>query len=328
MITGALSVTASALLSALSMENLLPYWWLIPPAIMGQGLYEILQNWAVRTKAFKLVSKTRIGQTVAGSFTKITLGFLGLRPAGLLVGQICLQAVGSPSLIRSFWSEFRYNRRWLTRKNLLFVALRYAEFPKYRLPSQLLLALATKAPLIYFAWQFGAGAAGQLGLALAVLAMPVLLFGRSTGQAYYAEIARIGSKRPEEIYRISKSIVKRLLFASLVPFAVLVLAGPLMFSVAFGEQWEEAGVFASVLSFYLLAQFISVPIANALSVFDRQRLFLLLNMTRVVGVLVMFCFCWLGDLSVVMTLMLYSGFLTLHYLFTCAAILKVIAKII
>ncbi len=54
-------ITAPALLGLLSMEEMLPYWWLLPLAIAGAGMYEFLSNWAVGKKAFKpLGNKTKV----------------------------------------------------------------------------------------------------------------------------------------------------------------------------------------------------------------------------------------------------------------------------
>jgi len=51
---------APPLLAVLSMDQLLPYWWLVPVAFAGTGLYELLTNWAVREKAFRPLAKTRV----------------------------------------------------------------------------------------------------------------------------------------------------------------------------------------------------------------------------------------------------------------------------
>jgi O-antigen/teichoic acid export membrane protein len=322
-ITLAFALIAPSFLRALSMEQLLPYWWLLPVAVTGTGLYEILQNWAIRTKSFKIITKTRMSQAIIGSSTKIILGFFGLKPLGLLIGQIFQQAGGTLSFIKSFRRTFALNSRWLTKNNLRFVAARYVEFPKYRLPSQFLLVLATKAPLFYFAWQFGKETTGQLGLALSMLALPMTLFGQSTAQAYFAEIAKIGKKQPIQIQNISKSIVKKLALVSLPPFLILLFAGPIIFSIAFGPQWRSSGVFASILSFYLVAQFVSSPLVNVLTVFDKQSLFVSINCVRIAGICAVLSASYLMNFTANTTLIMYSIILALHYLFTSILIFRI-----
>lgn len=317
-------VLAPAVLTLLSMGQLLPYWWLLPVAIAGTGLYELLINWAVREKAFKPLAKTRVWQSGIGVTVKIGLGFLGLKPLGLLIGQVFTQAGGIVSLLKSFNQKLKANFKRVSRKRMVFLLRRYADFPKYRLPSQFLLILSSQAPLLFFAWQFGAATTGQLGLALAMIALPITLFGRTTGQAYYAEIAKIGRRNPEKIYQVTKSITKKLFLGSIPPFLILIFLGPWLFQVAFGKIWREAGVFASILAVYLLTQFVSSPIVNAMNVFEKQKIFLMINLVRVVGMIIIFCISYSFFLSPDATMIVYSIGLSLHYIFTAYLVFRVI----
>ncbi len=312
------------ILEMLSMQALLPYWWLLIISVIGTGGYEILSQWAIREKAFKAYSKTQVQQSLSGAVVKIGLGLLNLKPLGLLVGQIVAQAGGILSLIIRFQHDFRANLQHVTKKRVLFMFKHYSSFPLFRLPSQFLLVFASQAPLLFSAKLFGAEITGQLGLALMALALPMSIFGQTMGQAYYAEIARIGRKNPNKIYELTKSITKKLFLLSILPFLVLLITGPSLFPLVFGEQWSLAGIFASILAFYLLAQFISTPLVNALTVFERQGMFLRINLVRVVGVLVVFGISTVAHLSAVQTMAIYSAALSLHYIFTSVVVFRVI----
>ena len=61
---------------------------------------------------------------------------------------------------------------------------KFVNYPVYRLPAQFLLSLSGKMPLLYFAWKFGAGMAGQVGLATTMLSIPVTLLGSSVGRLF------------------------------------------------------------------------------------------------------------------------------------------------
>lgn len=318
-------ISAPFLLGVLSMQELLPFWWLLPLAIFGTGLYELLSNWAVRDKAFKPLARTMVWQAVIGAITKIGLGLLGLKPLGLIIGQVFTQAGGVFSLFKNFLVKFKATWRYVSVKRIRFLFRRYADFPKYRLPSQFLLVFSTKAPLLFFAWQFGSDTTGQLGLALMILALPISLLGQTTGQAYYGEIAKIGRKQPEKIYIITKSITKKLFLVSIPPFLVLLLFGPWIFEILFGEVWREAGVFASILAIYLLAQFVSSPIVNAISVFEKQGFFFVINIIRLLVVITIFGFSYVFYLSPDKTIFVYSIGLTMHYIFTLFMVFKIIA---
>jgi O-antigen/teichoic acid export membrane protein len=314
------------ILGVLSMEQLLPYWWLLPLAVAGTGMYELLTNWAIRERAFKSLAKTQVWQQVLGASVKIVLGLFGFKPVGLLIGQIFSEAGGIISLLRSFFKKFSANIRHVSKKRIKFLMRRYSDFPKFRLPSQCLLVISTKAPLFYFAWQFGAETTGQLGLALTILALPISLLGQTTGKAYYGEIASIGRKNPVGIYNLTKSIIKRLFIASIVPFLALFLFGPSLFQFVFGVIWREAGTYASILSVYLLSQFISNPLVNIFNVFEKQKMYLMLNSVRTVILFVVFILSYTFELSPSHTIIIYSFVLTLYYIYISFMVFMVIHK--
>lgn len=309
-----LSFFAKPILTLLDMQLLLPYWWLLIFTVIGAGLYEILSQWAIREKAFRIIAKTRVWQSLSGSFVKIGLGLLALKPLGLLLGHMVTQAGGILSLANSFKKKFKARGRFVSKRRILFLLKHYSAFPKYRLPSQFLLVFSVQAPLIFSAKLFGAETTGQLGLALTALALPIALFGQTTGQAYYGEIAKIGRKNPGQIRKITKCVLKRLFILSIVPASILVMGGPWLFSVLFGEAWYNAGIFARILAIYLMAQFVSAPLMNVLNVFERQGLFLRVNVGRVILVVLIFSFSFYFDFSATLTIFFYSIVLTAHYL--------------
>ncbi|MDW7646360.1 MAG: lipopolysaccharide biosynthesis protein [Desulfuromonadales bacterium] len=308
-----LSLFARPILALLDMQLLMPYWWLLIIAVVGAGFYEILSQWATREKAFKVVAKTNVWQSICGSLVKIGLGLLALKPLGLLLGHVVTQAGGILSLTNSFKNKFRAGGRFVTKRRILFLLKHYSNFPKYRLPSQFLLVFSVQAPLIFSAKLFGAETTGQLGLALTALALPIALFGQTTGQAYYGEIAKVGRKNPEKIRKITKYVLKRLFMLSVVPALILVIYGPWLFSISFGEEWGRAGIFARILAIYLVAQFVSSPLMSVLNVFERQGLFLRFNVVRVSLVVLIFYFSFLFSFSPTLTIIIYSIVLTAHY---------------
>lgn len=306
-------VAGKLILSALSMEMLLPYWWLIPIGLLCVSAYEVVTLWATRHKAFKIMAKIQVWQMLLGAVVKIALGLLGIKPLGLLIGQVVQQSGGVLALTQHFLKSFKELRRSITGSRMRTVLQCYADFPKFRLPSQFLLVFSIQAPLLFSATLFGATTTGQLGLALMALGMPLQLLGTTTGKAYFSEIAKIGRHHPDKIRLITVSVIKRLFFLALAPCALLLFAGPSLFSLVFGEQWVQAGIFARILSVYLLFQFVSSPLANALTVFNKQRIFLLINIIRAVVVIAVFSIAFFNELTANLTIVLYSVCLSAHY---------------
>ena len=158
------------------------------------------------------------------------------------------------------------------------------------------------------------------------LALPMNLLGHSTSKAYYAEIATIGRKRPAEIRTLTYSVIKRLLLLALAPTLLLLLFGERLFAVAFGAEWAVAGEMASILAIYLLFQFMHAPASHLLSVFQGQRLLLMLNVQRAVLTAACFASGQLLELPIISVVLIYAVTLSAHYLFSLAMTLRVIPR--
>lgn len=315
------------ILAFFSMGQITFYWWLVPIAFAGTGLYELLSGWAIRKKEFNPLAKTKVWQKIIGDVVKVLFGFIGIRPLGLLIGYILNQAGGIIRLFKDFKIYFTDNVKHISRKRIIFFSKRYSDFPKYRIPSQFLLNLSSKAPLLYFAWHFGADTTGQIGLATMMLSLPISLIGYTTGKAYYAEIATIGKRMPEKIFKITKNVAQKLFLFSTIPFLVILFLGPLIFEIVFGVKWHEAGIFASILSPYLLAQFIYGPISEGiLSVFEKQSWVFIIELIRTTFVFIFFAISYFLDLGSEKTLLLYSIALTMHYAISTYILFFIINK--
>jgi len=308
----------------LSLDNMIEYWWIFPIAIFGSGLYEILKSWFIRQKNFKILAKTDIYVAFSGSIIKIGMGLIGYKSMGLLIGGAFVGLIGSAALLLKSYNSLKVYKKFLRLSRIRLLFLHYSEYPKYRLPSQFLLVLSIQAPFLMLTSFFGTEVVGQFSLALMVLNTPIALLGSSMGQAYYAEIAKIGKKQPSAILQITKDVVKKLFLFSLAPFFLLLLMAPLLFSWIFGEVWYMAGEFARALSVYLVAAFISAPLVNVFSVFEKQFLLLKLNIIRIIVLTVMFSLSYLLDLNSMQTILLYSVTMFLYYSYINYMVFKVI----
>ncbi|HRL75159.1 MAG TPA: oligosaccharide flippase family protein [Candidatus Accumulibacter phosphatis] len=310
------------LLGLVSMEVLAPYWWLIVLGIVGTGSYELLSMWATRRKAYRIIAQTQVFQSAVGSFLKIGLGLLALKPLGLLLGQVVAQSGGSGSFVARFRSDFQRTAGMVTLRRMAFTGRYYWGFPVYRLPSQFLMVFSMQAPLLFAAALYDAETTGQLGLAMMALALPVNLLGQSIGKAYYAEVARLSRKAPGKILEITKSVQKRL-FAIGVPSALAIIVfGPSLFSLIFGEIWFLAGIFASILAVSLLFQITSAPMIQVLNVFNQQKLFLAINGVRAIMLISLYLVFSITNLSAILFTIAYSGLMTLFYLAISYAVIR------
>lgn len=309
-----------------SAQQLQPYLWLMPIVFLGKGVYEALNNWAIRNKNFKLITRTKISQSVSSSGIKISLGILNVAPLGLFLGHIAQEAAGITSLFSklikvrpNFFSQFSW-------KQICYAAKRFRKFPLVQSWSQLLLAFGAQLPVLMIGSFYGIEVVGVFGLAQNMINMPMDLIGQSVAQVYYAEISKYGRNNPDKIYKLSLSIIKKLFFIGLIPVSVLITLGPWLFELVFGAEWIEAGVYARFLSFLILTRFISSPIANIFNVYEKQSLQLTLNIIRVVLVFTAFYVCNLFKLSALNSIGIYSILMTVYYAFLTIIVLRVVKK--
>lgn len=276
------------ILSWFNMQELAPWYWLIVFGITGTALYELFSLWATRKRDYKVIAKTQILQSLVGNASKIILGLLSYKPAGLLIGQFITQSAGISSFvkhgiydIRKYFSKIRFQKECLA-------IWYYQKFVWYRLPSQLLLAMCTQSPVIMMASLFDATTVGQFALAKMILMIPTSLIGQAISKAYYAEVAAIGKSDYTKIKRITLSVQNKLFLLGTGPIIFLAIFAPWLFKTFFGEEWVVAGEFARILSPYILLVIISTPIVQVINVVGSQAIFLIINTIRAISLVLLF----------------------------------------
>lgn len=302
-----------AILRLMSMDKLVPWWWLIVLGAMAAALYEMLSVWAIRKKAYRIIAKTQFTQSLVGEGLKLLLGLLAFKPLGLLLGQIATQGGGIGSFLVRFREDIRVQITNVASNRMWLMARYYGGFPAFRLPSQFLMVLSVQAPLMIASVLYGSEVTGQLGLALTALALPVNLIGHSIGQAFYGEIADIGKKDLLRIRKLSYAIQGRLFVVGIPIAAVLFVFGEYLFRIIFGSDWVDAGRYASLLAPFVLMQFTSAPLIQVLNIFNFQIGFFLINLLRIVGILVVFYLASYFDLKEEKFVLVISCFLFLFY---------------
>ena len=309
-----------------SAEQLQPYLWLMPVVFLGKGIYEALNNWAVRNRKFRLITRTKVSQWVSSAGVKIGFGAIGITPLGLFLGHIAQEAAGITSLFSKLIHlkpEFFKTFSWTGIKH---AAKRYRKFPLVQAWSQLLLALGAQLPVLMIGAFYGVEVVGVFGLAMGMINMPMDLIGQSVAQVYYAEISKYGKNNPEKIYKLSVSIIKKLFWIGLIPVAILLAFGPWVFKLVFGPEWIDAGVYARFLSILILTRFISSPITNIFNVYEKQSLQLKLNIIRVLLVFAAFYASSLFNLSALNSIGIYSILMTIYYAFLTIIVLRVVKR--
>jgi O-antigen/teichoic acid export membrane protein len=306
-------IYADFLLRLVSAEILAPWWILIPIGILLRAGYQIMSLWATRERAYKIISKTNVSQSVTGAIAKIGLGLLGFKPFGLLVGHILNEAGGLILFAKSFGSSFRRYLKFLSWRRIGLVAWHFRDYPIYRVPARTLMLFSSQAPLILSAMLYDSETTGQLALAFSMLALPVSLSSRNTAKAFYAEASSLGARNSCKIREMLAGILIRMGVLAILPTAALYFLSPYLFPIIFGSGWEQAGVFASNLAVCLAFQFLYAPASYVYYVYSGHTSLLFLNVQRAVLVVCVYIVCDYLSMSAEDAVLAYGIAISIHY---------------
>jgi len=264
----------SDLLSLLNAQVIERYAYLIPVAVYAAVLARVLAQWLVRNEAFSLSAKYGVITAFAMSAVKATLGLHWPTPGVLICANT---AVGLAGTGCTYWGWLR--QRHLTRQkeprqraglSLLNVAIKHRDFALLRTPQDLINALSQALPLLLLSAYFGSTAAGHYAIAIAVLGVPTALIGSSVMAVFYPRVTQ-AVQDGEDARSLIVRATSGMALAGAAPFLVLVIAGPVLFSWVFGDDWRTAGVYAQCLAPWLFMQFINQPAVAAVPALRIQR---------------------------------------------------------
>src|SRR5699024_9309969 len=98
-------------------------------------------------------------------------------------------------------------------------------------------------PTIVLAGYFGPASAGFYSVSRMVLGAPSQLIGKSVGDVFYPRINEAALNK-ENISNLIKKATLILALIGIIPFGLVILIGPNLFSFVFGNEWSVAGEYA------------------------------------------------------------------------------------
>jgi O-antigen/teichoic acid export membrane protein len=295
---------------------------IVAPALVFS---EILCCLAIRDRKYALLARTQASQAIVGSVAKVGFGLVGAAGLGLIIGHIMGQFAGIRLLIRvhwSWWLASRYKVKW---RNIKVVAGTFWQFPAYRLPSQMLLVLATQGPIIFVVWQYSANQSGQFALAISIVTAAVNIVGTSIARAFLGEAGEIyRHQRPRLVrYTIKMQALFVAIFAPLA-FLIYFFAQPLLW-LLLGPNWELAAELAPVLIIYGVAQIASAPVIQIFTFMKLQTMFLFINSVRLSVVGGLFLVARFSSMDIRDFTSNYTMLMVVFYVFVAVLVLNFLA---
>lgn len=286
--------------------------WFMPPMLLTWGLSLVLAHWSIRRGSFKVNAVSNLALSASQAVGQLALGLLHATATTLTLGYTLGSLVRSVLLLQALPGTDWALLRRVSLARMWALARAHWHYPVYSGSSALLQSTAQMLPAVFIAILYGPAAAGWFGLGQRVTGMPARMVGEAAAQAFLGEIAQA---KGQELHRLFTRTALRLFLLGAVGLSPLLLAGPPLFALIFGEAWRETGMIVQVLIPLHLARFVVTPLAQTLNVTGRQHLHLLASLLGTVALLASFALGALWGLTLLGTLLLYSLGSTLAFLF-------------
>lgn len=246
---------------------------LIPIFAFFFGGLQLIRNILISNKLFRKLSVLEIIRALATGILQ-TLFFV-IPETGLFLGIVMAQIA---AFVFFFFKlpETKEFTLGAYQKRELALALRYVNFPKYSVPSELFNYLSSQLPVFMIKPFFGSMMLGLYSFSHRYLSIPVQLTSISIGSVYVQKAQSL-KKLPEELASLTFELFKKQFLLAIIPFTLLALWGNTIFSLAFGAEWEFSGTLGQLLAPWLFAVFIGSPLANMLVVMEKQKVSMLFN---------------------------------------------------
>jgi O-antigen/teichoic acid export membrane protein len=285
---------------------------LLAIGLFGTALFAMITSTAVRWELYKQVGQARIFQTVIGGAVQVAAGFGGIGVVGLIAGQIISQAIGISGIWRAIVrrTRFRTVTRRLPAYFRKYIGGQFRHYALYSAPSSVVNRFSSSMVIVLYAMIYDLATVGLLALTFRAANAPMLAVARGLAQVFQKEYAKSDQFSPRQVVLI---FIGALTAIGAIPSAVLAFLGPQLFGFVFGVTWEQAGVYAAILSPAFLLQFVAYPLTQSMSLSDNHRMQLTWDTIRSILLLAVFGLLHWLDVPVLGGVVALSVYLTCMY---------------
>jgi O-antigen/teichoic acid export membrane protein len=255
--------------------------FLVPFIVLLSASREPLYHWLLRKKQFGVISRIVVVVAVLGNIAKTATGLvLTTAPVLLIlttlanVTEVFLLWLGARRTLPTGKATGSPDQEPAESVTLQHAAYRYRDFPLFRAPNDWLNVVSNSIPSLMLAALLGPAAAGFYLLARRVVGLPIGVIAGAVGTVFLPRVAE-ASHKSEPLRPLLLKGTLGLAFVGLIPFGIVILAGPWLFSFVFGAQWAPTGYYARWLAIWFYCAFAAVPSLQVVAILGLQGHFLL-----------------------------------------------------
>ncbi|EGR1071161.1 lipopolysaccharide biosynthesis protein [Vibrio cholerae] len=306
-------------------EDIAVWLYLVPVSVLFTGIYQALTYWNNRQKKFINTAVSRVNQSLFQGFVQTSLGILQVS-GGLIWGQFIGIVSGSIYLLkkdRSYKSLIKKTKINSIQKQ----GIKYHKFPTYGVWGALCDAGAVQMPVILLTKFYSNSVTGMFSLTFRVLNMPTSIISSAIAQVLFQKVVEISQTEPEKLnlYIIKMFLLLFVIYLPAVP--ILFIWGESLFSIIFGNEWSQAGVYAGYLVIAVAVRFAVSPLSAVLGLEQNIKMGVLWQVLYLCTITVtLYFFSSLSIEEFLIAFVVHEVFLYLIYLFLILKGTKEIAK--
>ncbi|WKB82828.1 oligosaccharide flippase family protein [Cellulophaga lytica] len=298
---------------ALGDKKLGKWLYLVPLSVSMIGVFNALNYFNTREKAFKNIAKANVFKAFGGNITQLTLGFIKSVSGGLIIGQVFSHFFGNLKMAKTFFKNKKIINS-ITRAELKEVALRYINFPKFSMWGIFLNTASINGMNFFISSTYNLTILGHFSNAYRYLGLPSMLVGNSISQVYMQNLTTALNEKLD-ITKIFIATFKKLLFISLIFLVLGLLFVKDVFVIYLGKEWYDSGVYAQILIPLFALRFIVSSLSISIIVIEEQKKELFIHLLILVSTIAVIVTAILLKLNIKVSITIYSFILFLTYMY-------------
>lgn len=245
--------------------------WLLTVGFAFGGFAQFLTIMATREEQYARNSNSKVLQSLGYAVVGLSLG-----AAGFFVdtGLVVADTVGRLLAATYLWIWLRRtvpNLFDMDIAKLWEVARKYREYPLISVPGTVVNVLGGIATPVMMYATFSAAVSGQYALFERGVNLPISLIVIATAQVFTAQFSSLLRSDPAQAMLHFQRTLTYMSGLALVILAGALLLAPLVVSILFGPEWQQAGRFAQAMAPALASAILSGPINMVLTVMGHQK---------------------------------------------------------
>lgn len=296
------------------------YLYLLPFAAFLFGIYQSMNYWLVRNKAFKASTYNKITRRVVEGASQLVLGIVKF-PGGLFVGDVFGNMANVISGLNQLFKN-NFNIQQVSAIKIGYVFKKFIDYPKYNVIPTLFSSIANVLPFLIINKIYSTETVGYLDLSKLVLSIPLIFISATLSQVLFQQITERKHAK-QSVSNEIKNIIYFLLAIVVIEIAVIQLFGPQLFGFVFGENYALSGTFSKILVFSFTLNFIGSTFSSVFLTFEKIKMNSYWQIIYFAAICSLFLF---KSLSITSFLWMYVGIEVVMHSIYCLLVYNVIKQ--